>query len=193
MFEECYLQKAIKLIKNLLMEERIKFQKIVKENLELACKIQNEIFPNEDARENYNECINKAPYRKELDYYIAYWDDKPIWVTGIYSYHEYPDDAWLGWFGILDDYRWNGLGGELLDRTIKLARDKWYKNFRLYTDEFAKTAHKLYESRWLIKEKYNRPDDEDQYFQAEIYIYSIGLIGNNIELWDNKLLWLKQQ
>ena len=175
------------------MGKRIKFQKISKNNLELACKIQNEIFPNEDARENYNECINKAPYRKELDYYIAYLDNNPIWVTGIYSYHEYPDDAWLGWFGILNNYRGNWFGGKILDMTIELAKEKWYKNFRLYTDEFATSAHKLYESRWLIKEKYNRPDDEDQYFQSEIYIYSIGLIGNNIELWDNKLLWLKQQ
>ena len=175
------------------MERKINFQKIEKSNLELACKIQNEIFPNEDARENYIECINKAPYRKELDYYIAYLDNEPIWVTGIYSYHEYPNDAWLGWFGILEEYRRSGLGKKLLDKTIELAKEKWYKNFRLYTDEFAKSAHKLYESRWLIKEKYNRPDDEDQYFHAKIYIYSIGLVSNSIEPWNNKLLGLKEQ
>ena len=40
-----------------------------------------------------------------MDYYIVFHNDIPIGVTGIYSYHEYPDDAWLGWFGILDKYR----------------------------------------------------------------------------------------
>lgn len=175
------------------MKGKINFQEIGKDNLELACKIQNEIFPNEDARENYIECINKAPYRKELDWYIVYLDNKPIWVTGIYSYHEYPDDAWLWWFGILNQYRRNGLGGKVLDMTMSLAKEKWYKNFRLYTDEFSKSAHKLYESRWLIKEKYDRPDDEDQYFHAEIYIYSISLISKDVELRNNKLLGLKEQ
>ena len=84
----------------------------------MACKIQNEIFPEEDARQNFIEQINKDPYRKEMDYYIVYNGDVPVGVTGIYSYHEYPETAWLGWFGILEKYRNNGFGGITLDKTI---------------------------------------------------------------------------
>ena len=52
------------------MNSKIIFKKIVEKNLELACKIQNEIFPEEDARQNFIEQINKDPYRKEMDYYM---------------------------------------------------------------------------------------------------------------------------
>lgn len=175
------------------MEDKIKFKKITKDNLEVACNVQNEIFPDEDARENFIEQINNDPYRKEMDYYIVYLDNTPIGVTGIYSYNEYPDDAWLGWFGILKEYRRTGFGGKVLDKTIKLAREKEYKNFRLYTDEYAKSAHKLYESRGMVKEIYDREDDKDEYFIADIYVYSIGLTNGQVELWNNKFLGLKEQ
>ena len=175
------------------MDKKITYKKITNENLEIACKVQNEIFPDEDARENYIEQINNDPYRKEMDYYIVYLENAPIGVTGIYVYHEYPEDAWLGWFGILKEYRNSGLGGKVLDDTILLAKKKGYKNFRIYTDEFATSAHKLYESRGLVKEIYDREDDKDEYFIADIYVYSINLYGDKVKLWNNKLLGLKEQ
>lgn len=175
------------------MNDRIRFKKIISDNLEIACKIQNEIFPKEDARQNFIEQINKDPYRKEMDYYIVYLDETPIGVTGIYSYNEYPTDAWLGWFGILEKYRKSGYGGKVLDMTITIAKEKGYKTFRLYTDEYAKAAHKLYESRGLMKELYDRDDDKDEYFKADIYIYSISLTNEKVELWNNKFLGLKEQ
>ena len=175
------------------MENRITLKKITNKNLELACKVQNEIFPNEDARQNYIEQINNDPYRKEMDYCIVYLGTTPIGVTGIYSYNEYPDDAWLGWFGILERYRKLGYGGRVLDLTINIAKEKGYKTFRLYTDEYAKSAHKLYESRGLIKEPYDRYDDKDEFFIADIYIYSISLTKDKVELWNNKFLGLKEQ
>ena len=105
----------------------MKFERIDIDNLELACKIQNEIFPEEDGRQNFIEQINKDPYRKEQDYYIVYVNDTPVGVTGIYSYHEYPESAWLGWFGILEKYRHNGYGKMALDKTIELAKQNNYK------------------------------------------------------------------
>ena len=173
--------------------DKLIFTRINKDNLDLACKIQNTIFPKEDARQNYIEGINKDPYRKELNHFIVYLGNTPIGVTGLYSYNEYPEDAWLGWFGILEEYRKNGYGGTVLDKVIELAKQKGYKRFRVYTDEFAEDAHKLYESRGMIKEKYDREDDKDEYFIADIFIYSISLTNDNISLWNNKLLGLKEQ
>lgn len=175
------------------MDNQIKFKKIVEENLELACKIQNEIFPEEDARQNFIEQINKDPYPKEMDYYIVYNGDVPVGVTGIYSYHEYPETAWLGWFGILEKYRNNGLGGTTLDKTIELAQKKGYTDFRLYTDEFAKDVHRLYESRGLGKELYDNSDDKDNFIDAKIFIYSKSLDNKPVKKWDNKILGLKEQ
>ena len=172
---------------------KITFKKINKDNLELACKIQNEIFPLEDARNNFLEQIEKNPYRKYMYYCIVYLDSLSIGVTGLYVYHEYPKDAWLGWFGILEKYRNKGYGGKVLDKTIKLARDKGYENFRLYTDEFAYDAHKLYESRNMIKELYDNKDDKDNYIDAKIFIYSLSLNNNKITKWNNKILGLKEQ
>lgn len=173
--------------------QKIVFKKISNDNLELACKIQNEIFPEEDARENFIEQINNDPYRKEMDYYIVLINEIPIGVTGIYSYHEYPDDAWLGWFGILSKYRNNGYGGMVLDETIKLAKSKGYLNLRLYTDEYATDAHRLYSSRGMIKELYDNKEDKDNYIECEIYIYSLSLNDNKIQKWNNKILGLKEQ
>ncbi len=175
------------------MNTEIRLENITQDNLEIACKIQNEIFPKEDARQNYIEQINKDPYRKEIDYSIVYLGKNPIGVTGIYSYNEYPNDAWLGWFGILEEYRKYGYGSKVLDMTINIAKEKGYTNFRLYTDEYAKSAHKLYESRGLIKELYDRDDDKDEFFKADIYIYSLSLTNKKIKLWNNKLLGLKEQ
>ena len=172
-------------------KNKINFIKISQDNLNLACEIQNNIFPKEDARQNFIEQINKDSYRKEMDYNIVYLENTPIGVTGIYSYNEYPNDAWLGWFGILEEYRRKGYGGIVLDKTIELARKKGYINFRLYTDEHAKSAHKLYESRGLIKEKYDNKDDRDEYFISDIY--SVSLTQKSIDLWNNKILGLKEQ
>ena len=63
-----------------------------------------------------------------MDYYIVYLENIPIGVTGIYSYNEYPENAWLGWFGILKEYRNNGYGGIVLDKTIELAKKRDIQN-----------------------------------------------------------------
>lgn len=175
------------------MIDDIVFKKVTMENLEIACKIQNEIFPKEDGRQNFIEQINQDQYRKEQDYRIVYLGDEPIGITGIYSYHEYPENAWLGWFGITEKYRKKGYGGIVLDKTIKLAEEKGYTKFRLYTDEYATSAHKLYKSRGLVEESYDNENDKDEYFEAKIYIYSKSLTEEKIDLWNNKTLGLKEQ
>lgn len=177
------------------MLERINFRKIVSDNLELAVSIQNEIFPEEDGRENFIECVEHNPYRKELDYYIVYDSDIPIGITGIYSYHEYPYDAWLGWFGVLSKYREKGYGNKILDMTINMARDKGYKNLRLYSDESFLDAHRLYKSKGMIQELYDNPDDKDPYEPEGLktYIFSISLNDEKVDLWNNKILGLKEQ
>jgi GNAT superfamily N-acetyltransferase len=175
------------------MNDQIHFELITDTNFDIAKRVQNTIFPEEDGGENFKEAIRHDPYRKEMDYYIVYFNDEPIGVTGIYSYHEYPEDAWLGWFGILPEYRHHGYGSVTLEKTIAMAAEKGYRNFRLYTDELATDAHHLYEKYGMTKELYDNPSDKDNYIDADIYIYSKSLTGEKIEPWNNKILGLKEQ
>lgn len=177
------------------MNNNINLKKITKENLSLACQIQNKIFPNEDGTVNYIEAVEKNPYRKELDFYIAYDKDTPIGVTGIYSYNEYPEDAWLSWFGLLPEFRKKGYGGIIFDKTVELAKEKGYKNFRLYTDETFCNARGLYAKKGMIAEVYDNPDDKDPFFPEDMptFIYSMSLTNKPVDLWDNKLLGLREQ
>ena len=177
------------------MNYDINLKPITKENLDLASKIQNEIFPGEDGTLNFIECINQDPYRKELDYSIAFDGDIPIGVTGFYSYNEYPDDAWLGWFGVLSKYRNKGYGSIIFDKTVKLVKDKGYKNFRVYTDEGFQDAIKFYTKKGMISEVYDNPDDIDPYLPEGIktLIFSLNLTDKKIDCWNNKILGLKEQ
>lgn len=175
--------------------KNINLKKITYDNLETAVKIQNTIFPEEDGRVNFLEAINHDPYRKEMDYYIAYAEATPIGVTGIYAYHEYPETAWLGWFGILPEFRNVGYGSFIFDLTEILARKKKYKEFRLYTDDTFQDAQKLYTKKGMIKEIYDNPDDKDPYYpdDANTYIFSKSLTAEEITLWNSKPLGLKEQ
>lgn len=59
-------------------KSNIVFQRITINNLELASKIQNKIFPNEDGTQNFIDCIEQNPYRKELDFCIVFDGQLPI-------------------------------------------------------------------------------------------------------------------
>ena len=60
------------------MENNINFVRITRDNLNLASKIQNEIFPNEVGIQNFLDCIEQNPYRKELDFCIVFDGKLPI-------------------------------------------------------------------------------------------------------------------
>lgn len=58
----------------------LRYEEIDSNNLDLAVKIQNAIFPLEDGRQNYLEGITNDPYRKEMINYIVYDSEVPIGV-----------------------------------------------------------------------------------------------------------------
>lgn len=71
----------------------LRFEEVNRDNLEIAVKVQNEIFPLENGRDNFIEGIQNNPYRKEMINFITYTDEEPVGVVGLYSYNEYPNDA----------------------------------------------------------------------------------------------------
>lgn len=171
--------------------EKTFFERITYDNLELACNIQNKIFPEENGRQNFIEQIEKDPYRKELDYYIVYLNKEPIGITGIYSYHEYPENAWLGWFGILEQYRRRGYGTKVLLDTINYCKQlKKYDVFRVEVTYYEKRpALYLYDKVMQLKEEYTLEDTSASKTNTLIYSYSL---KGKLDLWNNRYLGLRE-
>ena len=167
----------------------LKYVEVDSNNLELAVNIQNAIFPLEDGRQNYIEGITNDPYRKEMVNYIVYDNEIPIGVVGLYSYNEYPRDAWLSWFGVLQEYRQKGYGSKIFDFFENLSLKKGYTSIRVYTDDEFDKAILLYEKKKMVKEFYKNALESEEINNGTI-IYSKSLIKKQTEKWNNKFLGL---
>lgn len=170
----------------------LKYIEICYNNLDLAVKIQNEIFPLEDGRQNYIEGITNDNYRKEMVNYIVYDNEIPIGVVGLYSYNEYPNDAWLSWFGVLQKFRQKGYGSKIFDFFENLSLEKGYNSIRVYTDNEREKAISLYEKKKMTKEFYKN-ELESEEINNNTIIYSKSLTKKQTEKWNNKFLGLTTQ
>ena len=170
----------------------LKFIEVNYDNLKLAVQIQNNIFPLEDGKANYIEGITNDPYIKEMVNYIVYDNDEPIGVVGLYSYNEYPTDAWLSWFGVLKQYRKKGYGSAIFDFFEKLSKEKGYKTIRVYTDDEFSSAINLYNKKGMIKEYYSNELESDEINNTTL-IFSKSLSLEKTEKWNNKFLQLTAQ
>lgn len=170
----------------------LEYIEVNKDNLEIAVKVQNEIFPLEDGRQNYIEGITNDPYRKEMTNYIVYNEEIPIGVVDLYSYNEYPSDAWLSWYGVIDKYRNKGFGSKIFNFFEELALQKGYLSIRVYTSSEFDIAIGLYEKKGMIKEYYRNELECDE-INNETIIYSKSLTGKETLKWNNKFLGLTAQ
>lgn len=174
-------------------------EKVTNENLDLAIKIQNTIFPNENGALNLKASADKKfiedvygkDYRKSVDFWICKSEDgQPLGITGIYSYVEYPNDAWCGWFGIMPEMQGKGYGRKLFSWTMEKAKEMGFENFRLYTDlEDNDIAAGLYRKFEMIEEEYIAEDMGEE----KIVIFSKSLTLKKSEGFGNKNLFLKKQ
>lgn len=169
------------------------FEQIQNHNLETAVKVQNQIFPHEDARKNFVDSINHAPYRKDLIFWLIRNNDEYVGVVGLYSYPQYPDNAWLGWFGIIDKHRRKGYASIAFEFFENQAKNKGYHTARLYTDdEDNKDAVSFYKKMGMTEEIYSNPNDVFTTVGKTI-IFSKSLNSSPLEPWDNRILDLNQQ
>ncbi len=180
------------------MVEKLEFERIIANNIELAIKIQNEIFPEENGALNLvcsydlekKKQIYGNQWREITNFYICKINNIPVGITGIYIYYEYPEDGWCGWYGVLPKYRNQGYGKKILLWTINEAKNMGLKSFRLYTDlEENKTAVDLYRKIGMIEEPYLA----EELGSDKIFIFSKSLVSSKTEKWGNKILFLKEQ
>lgn len=168
--------------------KKLRFEEISKNNIKIAARVQYEIFPNSSAYSVYKSKI--AGERKDLYIgYIAYMEDIPVGVTGIYEIPEYSDTVWLSWFGIKKEYRKLGYGKQILDYTIEKAKTLNKKYLRLYTFEsWNSEAQIFYKRNMDLGEYYYNEKEHKDIFEGKPKIFSISLCSEKVRLWNNKFI-----
>lgn len=168
---------------------KLRYEKICKENIKLAAKIQYEIFPNSSAYLKYLkdiDCKNELP----VDF-LVYNKTEPIGVIGLYQY-ENDENIWLSYFGILKKYRNNGYGKQIFYDMVDIAKKFNKKYLRLYTYEVWNSVAQRFYKKHMQKEEYYTNEDDDQFDIKEGIpkIFSYSLTGDKITLWNNKYIGL---
>lgn len=171
-----------------LNSKELRFEELSKENIKEAAKLQYEIFYKSSAYSVYKSKVtgkNKTLYMA----YIAYIENEPIGVTGIYEIPEYSDTVWLSWFGLKKEYRKLGYGKQIFDYTIKIAKTLNRKYLRLYTFEiWNDEAQEFYKKNMDMGEYYFNENEHENIFEGKPKIFSISLCDEKVELWDNKFI-----
>lgn len=175
---------------------KLEYELITLDNLNLAISIQGVVFPGESATEHYKVSI-RTNY-KNSSYYIIKMNGIPVGITGIYILNLYDenvidkDDVWLGWYGILPEFRSRGIEKQSLLDTIEIAKRFNRKYFRLYTNnDINSTAYPLYEKVMSLREVY-RNFEEDKEYVDKYAIYSCSFNDEEILLWNNWCAYISE-
>ena len=176
--------------KNPKYKEFIKLVKITEENVQIAHKMENIIFPHYDA---YNNYLDSFKEESENEYWLLEVDGKYVGISGIYSYKAYPRDAWLGWFGLLEEYRGKHLGEQALALFEIVARRRNFFYARLFTDRFDNDNAKHFYEAHGYKEEYYELDSDSASKIYPLSIYSKSLIEKEAPAWNNRDIHFTKQ
>ena len=165
-------------------------ERITRDNIGFALKIQEELFPGESARANYEDGLDPA---SGYEYFLIFEEGACAGVTGLYSYPEDPDSAWLGWFGIRTCFRRRGLGSQALRLFEQAAASKGYRFARLYTDgEDNDAAIAFYRANGYVSEPYRCAEDP-ACLERRTLIFSKPLKDEALVPWNGRSIHLTEQ
>jgi len=163
---------------------------ITKDNLEYAIRVQNEIFPEYNGKNNYISSIGNS---KQSQFFLLMNKDTCVGITGIYSYKNDRDNAWLGFFGIKQLYRNKGFGKKALRITEEYASSLGFKFMRLFTDkENNDLAINFYKNLGYTFEDYDN-NDEALKDEFNVVIGSKSLCEEEVDPWNNRFINLTKQ
>lgn len=162
---------------------------ITSENLEYAVNVESEIFPEYNAKNNYLRSIDNS---SQSQFFLIFDKEICVGITGIYSYKNDKDNAWLGFFGIKKEYRDKGYGKKSLKLTEEYAKNLGFKFMRLFTDRANLKAIDFYQNSGYIFEDYNC-EEEELKNEFDVVIGSKSLVKEEVIPWDNKFINLTKQ
>lgn len=169
----------------------MKLVRITNQNLQTAIEIQNNIFPTHDASQNYRDSVSGVT---DYKYYLIEEEGIGyIGVTGLFSLDIDPDSAWLGWFGILKQYRRHHFGSMAMRLFEEQAKTLGFKYCRVYTDrDNNEAAINFYTSNGYSFESYNNPFDPSC-FDFPVLIGTKCVSTSPFVLWNNRNMGFTQQ
>lgn len=165
-------------------------EKVTENNIDYAIQIQEELFPGESGRANFEDSLKRGA---DYGYYLLYEGGDCIGVIGLYRYPEDPDSAWLGWFGIREGWRRRHLGSAALRAFEGMAADRGYQFARLYTDaEKNDEAIAFYKANGYICEPYQNAQDP-ACIEYKTLIFSKPLTSGELIPWNSRSIHLTEQ
>ena len=171
-------------------KEDLKLILIDKSNIDYAIKLENEIFPEYNAKNNYFLSLKKD---SKCHYYLIYDNNICVGITGIYAYEKDNINAWLGFFGIKEEFRNKGYGKFALELTEEYAKDMGYKIMRLFTDRLDNDlAINFYKKYGYVFEKYDS-DEEFLKDEFDVVIGSKSISDLKVDVWGNRFINLTKQ
>lgn len=170
-------------------------RKVDLELMPLAHEMFARIFPNEQLPviENGLNCFELSLDSTSMSYYIHYLrtkgmdSPKPVGLSGIYTEKADPTSAWLGWFGVIEEFRRMRIGTRIFNRFLERAANSGFSHARLYTTADNAAARKFYSCMGMTEEEYHgyTPD----FVGGKAIIYSMALGKDSVYVpWGDKEL-----
>lgn len=128
-------------------------------------------------------------YVDTLSYFIIMKDGKPAGFTGYYTIKGHNNDGWLGWMGILPEFRGQGLSPKLVDVAVEKGKENGVENIRIWStieDDYG-TARSLYRDKLgYIEEPYKaEAGATDAAKMIMIFSKHLGPAADDSYLWKN--------
>lgn len=105
-------------------------KEVNEEILDLATKLQAEIFPDEKSPEQIVTGVKTGNPKN----FIAFSNNEPVGIVGYYFSNECPEHVLINWYGVLKQFRRKGYGAEIINWLIKTCKKLNYKYLTTYTD-----------------------------------------------------------
>ena len=81
---------------------------------------------------HFKQSVSGKHEFKRLEYYFGCENNAIVGVCGLYA--NQTDECWLGWFGVLPEYRKRGFATAMLNLLTETMKNYGYKICRIYTD-----------------------------------------------------------
>ena len=170
-------------------KNQLKFVPVTMDNIILATETEMKFWPDQCAFNSYLRA-----YQNNKPYWLVYKNNDLVGLSGLYDYPELgePQTTWLGWFGVLPNYRRGGYGKLILLETIKKAKNMGYKILRLYSSKREDLCPNAVPFYTKLSKQFNGFVEDYTLEQPEMQriVVSFSLDGNQISKWNNRNLFL---